>query len=55
MTKLWEEELELLIGELAQLVAENILDADVIRIPPGLRVSNNFAADQELLTINTGW
>ena len=42
MTKLWKEELELLIGELTQLVAENILDADVVRIPSRPRVSISF-------------
>jgi len=39
---LWEEELEFLVGELAQLVAENILDADVIRIPPMPMVNLSF-------------
>jgi hypothetical protein len=43
MTKLWEEELELLIGELTQLVAEDILDADMVRIPPRPRVNISFA------------
>lgn len=42
MAKLREEELELLIGELTQLVAEDILDADVVRIPPGPMVNISF-------------
>jgi hypothetical protein len=45
MAKLGEEELELLVGELAQLVAENILDTDVVCIPPGPRVNISFAPD----------
>jgi hypothetical protein len=29
-----QEELDILVGELAQLVAEDIVNADVVSIPP---------------------
>ena len=55
MTELRKEELQLLIGELAELVAEDILDADVVSIPPELRVNNSFVPlIRKVLTINTG-
>jgi hypothetical protein len=34
VAQLGQEELDVLVGELAELVAEHIVDADVIRIPP---------------------
>jgi hypothetical protein len=29
---LWEEEFELLVGKLSKLIAEDIMDADMLRI-----------------------
>lgn len=34
-----QEELEVLVREMAQLVAQRIVDADMVRVPPGAYVS----------------